>query len=167
MNFDTFKFYIENREDAGSHVSKGRKYVVISITDPGSKENVFVADPNRVEILSLQFSDFDIVRFPGARKYIKEVNDDSFFKPWIVLFDYTMAKQIFDFYQKHEKNVGYFLIHCEAGISRSPAVAAALCLYETGNDEYFFQKYLPNKHVYRTILEYLDNDGQLSKRICK
>ncbi len=167
MDFDTFKFYVENRERAAEHISAGRKYVVISITDPGSKDVEFVQDPNRVEVLRLQFSDFDLKRFPDIKKYTQEIKNDPFFKPWIVLFDDDFAKKIFDFYSKHTPDIGYFLIHCEAGISRSSAVTAALCLFETGNDEYFFQKYLPNGHVYRTILTYLDQNGQLLARCRK
>jgi predicted protein tyrosine phosphatase len=49
------------------------------------------------------------------------------------------------------------IIHCTIGQSRSPALAAALSLYYYGNDKEFFdsQKYKPNMHVYRTMVDYL------------
>lgn len=42
------------------------------------------------------------------------------------LFSFRHAKRILDFVAEHAKHVEYFLIHCEAGMSRSPAVAAAV-----------------------------------------
>ncbi len=47
------------------------------------------------------------------------------------------------------------LVHCDAGFSRSPAVAAALSKALTGDDSLFFKRYSPNMRVYRTLLEEL------------
>lgn len=56
-----------------------------------------------------------------------------------------------------------FVIHCDAGYSRSPAVAAALALALNGRgaDDEFFVKgnYCPNMHVYNTMLKELDARG--------
>lgn len=45
------------------------------------------------------------------------------------------------------------VIHCDAGVSRSPAVAAALSRHYLGYDDLYFKQYRPNMHVYRTMLE--------------
>ena len=45
-------------------------------------------------------------------------------------------------------------MHCDAGKSRSPAVAAALARVLDGDDAHFFGgRYTPNMRVYRTLLE--------------
>jgi hypothetical protein len=44
------------------------------------------------------------------------------------------------------------VINCEAGISRSAAIAAALSKILTGDDKVFFDQFIPNRHIYRTIL---------------
>jgi predicted protein tyrosine phosphatase len=41
------------------------------------------------------------------------------------------------------------LVNCEAGISRSAGVAAAISKALTGDDERYFRRYRPNMHVYR------------------
>ena len=45
------------------------------------------------------------------------------------------------------------IVHCDACLSRSPAVAAALSKILTGDDSCFFKRYHLNSRVYRTILE--------------
>lgn len=45
------------------------------------------------------------------------------------------------------------VLHCDAGMSRSPGVAAALSKVLVGDDSQFFKRYRPNMRVYRTLLE--------------
>ena len=46
---------------------------------------------------------------------------------------------------------------CDAGVSRSPAMAAAIAYWLNGNDMDFWNnpKYIPNNHVYKTLLNVL------------
>ena len=68
------------------------------------------------------------------------------------------ARQICRFADKHKADVGTFVVHCEQGISRSPAVAAALCKAMGGDGRDFWRDYGPNHHVYRCVLDaYEDN----------
>lgn len=161
MDDTNVRFLVLNREKAEEHTSQLRRYAVISITDCGSQEAKLKESPHRVAVLRLQFSDVDADRHPIVRKY----GNDPLYKRWIEVFSDKYAEQIFNFYSEHKDEVDYFLIHCEAGISRSPAVAATLCFYETGNDEYFFAKFLPNRYIYRTILDFLDKGGHLHNRV--
>jgi protein-tyrosine phosphatase len=45
------------------------------------------------------------------------------------------------------------MVHCEAGISRSAGVAAALSRAVNGDDADFFARRLPNRLCYRLVLE--------------
>lgn len=70
------------------------------------------------------------------------------------VFDKNQALQILEFVSLCWENVDSFLIHCEAGISRSPAIAAAIVhiYYGSGSDNWYFQNRTPNMLVYREIL---------------
>ncbi len=46
-----------------------------------------------------------------------------------------------------------FLIHCEAGLSRSPAVAAALSRIYYSDDGPWFEFDFPNHLVYQLLIE--------------
>ena len=67
------------------------------------------------------------------------------------------AKQIATFVKKHYGNVEQIIVHCEAGISRSAGVAAAILKYFTNDDSQIFDsyKYRPNTLCYRNVLEAL------------
>jgi hypothetical protein len=81
--------------------------------------------------------------------------------PAIVLFTKEMARRIKGFIDNFCLiNV---VVNCEAGISRSAAVAAALSMHFNKNCDSFFNngKYIPNRLVYKTLLDELN--GQDNK----
>ena len=49
--------------------------------------------------------------------------------------------------------VEVFLVHCQLGLSRSPAVAAALCRIYYDQDGRWFESIFPNRLVYHVLLE--------------
>lgn len=53
-----------------------------------------------------------------------------------------------------------FIVHCDAGQSRSAGVAAAIMKFKTGSDMPIFKnpKYQPNMHCYRMTLNALHED---------
>jgi predicted protein tyrosine phosphatase len=55
------------------------------------------------------------------------------------------------------------MVHCEAGTSRSPAVAAAISRIYYGDDGEFLLPHLyqPNMHVFRQKLETAEHRGLL------
>ncbi len=66
------------------------------------------------------------------------------------------ARAILDFVEQHWDQVEVFLVHCEAGLSRSPAIAAAISYIKFGrgtDNKYFEGKFWANYLVYKTILE--------------
>jgi predicted protein tyrosine phosphatase len=65
------------------------------------------------------------------------------------------AHRILDFVGGIWDKVDLLMVHCEAGVSRSPAVAAAISQIYLGTDGTFFMPHLyqPNQLVYDMLLE--------------
>src|SRR5690606_31489235 len=62
------------------------------------------------------------------------------------------AARIVAFY-RNNIDVHSVIVQCEAGISRSAGVAAALIKSVNGDDSVFFKPpYVPNRYVYRMVL---------------
>ena len=115
------------------------KYVVISIHDPESNPVELFKDNPPEGILYLKFPDFD--------------TEHEGYKYNHLLFDEYNAKDILKFVKYHEDSIDLIVCQCEAGISRSSAVAGALARIYNGDDSYFFKHGLPNMLVYGTILK--------------
>jgi predicted protein tyrosine phosphatase len=111
-------------------------HVVISITSTPSDVAAIPASPSLLGILRLSFAD------------IEEPEPDAD----LVLFDAEHARAIHGFVTKHRASVERIVVHCDAGVSRSPAVAAAITRALGGDDADFFVRYRPNRRVYRGVL---------------
>ena len=90
------------------------------------------------DILRLEFHDLD-VELPGY--------------PDVPLFSEEHAGQILDFFNKYRNEVPSLVVHCDAGRSRSPAVAAALTHIMGKQDKPILRQYNPNMRVYRMLLD--------------
>lgn len=114
-------------------------HVIISITSGVEDVARLRTNEHCRGILRLSFPDADVAsdRFTDAD-----------------LFSKHHARQVWDFVLRHRDAVKRVVVHCDAGISRSPAVAAALARALGGDDaEFFAGKYQPNMRVYRLVLE--------------
>jgi hypothetical protein len=72
------------------------------------------------------------------------------------IFKPRHAQQILDFFTKGQREgIDLCICQCDAGISRSAGVAAALSYILTQDDAWVFKdpRYMPNRLVYRTILD--------------
>ena len=72
---------------------------------------------------------------------------------------YRQAQQVADFVQEmSQQGVELIIVNCEAGITRSAAVAAAILRATTGDDSEIFSspKYSPNMFVYHMVLSSFD-----------
>lgn len=134
------KVIVMSRKQANyySYDNKNVKTAMISITDPGSSDNnIKIDDCNVAFLLRCKFADVSDIKDNGITK--------------------EQAKQIATFVKKHYGNVEQIIVHCEAGISRSAGVAAAILKYFTNDDSQIFDsyKYRPNTLCYRNVLEAL------------
>jgi predicted protein tyrosine phosphatase len=73
----------------------------------------------------------------------------------ITLFDDHMASVIVEFYRQWKDTCDVFVVHCDAGVSRSSAVAIALAEYSNNLVELDrlteTNKFWPNPHVWSII----------------
>jgi len=70
------------------------------------------------------------------------------------LFDEKRANLVIDFVAEVKDEIDMLVVHCEAGVSRSPAIAAVLAKIHLGDDKAFFKApFTPNMHVYRVMLD--------------
>jgi predicted protein tyrosine phosphatase len=130
MNFINIPRMVTNNE------LYSKPYVLVSITDkPEIIEHEF---RNCKGIVRMSFHDLE-EPIPGYS---------------YTLFDSNMAKQIVNFVKEH-KDKDYIFIHCEAGISRSAGIAAALNKFYNGKDKRYFDKYCPNMLCYNLIMNEL------------
>jgi predicted protein tyrosine phosphatase len=114
-------------------------HVIISITSSTDDVASLRIHPTCRGVLRLAFVDAEV----GSPPYI---GSD--------LFSQEQARSIWDFVRQHVGQIERIVVHCDAGVSRSPAVAAALSRVLNGDDAAFFGgPYRPNMHVYRTLLE--------------
>lgn len=141
---------VMSRKDAVRycHQKHERDTVMISISDPcmeyGSAP--FSTAENRVRhILRLSFHDADR---PGLDVYRRPVD----------ISDLMTDKDAWAIRELlHRFPHTDVIVHCDAGISRSSGVAAAILKFCTGSDKEIFNsgRYLPNMWCYRKTLEAL------------
>jgi predicted protein tyrosine phosphatase len=114
-------------------------YAVISISGTRSEPARLPDDPNRVVTLRLKFDDIN-APLEGLQH-----------------FTVVMARRVWNFaLECRELNLPLMVVHCSAGISRSPGIAAAIAKVFHGDDSYYFKVYLPNSLVYRMLLKIHD-----------
>ncbi len=88
------------------------------------------------------------------RLVFPDVEEPSEQHPEAQLFSRDHATQIWRFVLQHRPLIERIVIHCDAGKSRSPAVAAAIASAFDGDpSEYMGGRYSPNMRVYRMLIE--------------
>ena len=115
---DKIDLTVLSREGAEAYIPD-QPTAYISIYTPGCDPATFRQHTNILDVLSLCFDDLSDDRFQGLAlgsdgRICRLITDDH-------------AAEIKIFVQKHRAmGVSHFLVHCDAGISRSPGVAVAL-----------------------------------------
>jgi predicted protein tyrosine phosphatase len=89
------------------------------------------------------------------RLYFDDIEEDI---PTYLFFSMNQALEIKDFVDRYKDKVNHIVVHCTAGISRSGAIGCVLARYLNGNDDYLLLtgRYIPNKHVYKTMSKVLN-----------
>lgn len=119
-------------------------HVIVSIRTPGDPDMAKLPiNEYTLQVAHLSFYDFNDAAFLESE--IKEKYDAG-------SFNREHARIILRLIETNQ-DAETFIVHCDAGLSRSPGVAAAVSKILTDDDSYFFKRYHPNSRVYRTILE--------------
>ncbi len=108
-------------------------YIVISVTDPSKPEAELAEGALRMGVLRLSFDDVE-----EEQPFWRAPRDED-------------AQSILAFVRSHLSMTDLIVCQCEAGISRSAGIAAALSKWLNGHDEEFFERYMPNRLIYRLI----------------
>jgi len=111
------------------------KHIVISISGSDDKETVIPNNPHRLGKLHLKFDD------------VEDIQEE------FIYFDRGMACEIMEFVDRFCTQISLIVVQCQAGLSRSVAVASALAKIINGKDDDVFTKGIPNMFVYTTILD--------------
>jgi predicted protein tyrosine phosphatase len=134
------RFLVTDRGTAERGFRVKVPYAVISIRDPERPQARISGHPRPRDVLYLAFDDAEPVRGLPLPADIQ-------------LMTPQQAQTIWRFFDRYRGEIGAVLCHCEQGMSRSPAVAAALCEGTGGDSARFFREYQPNQHVFRLVLE--------------
>ncbi len=138
-------FDIKSRREAESFNIASSPHVIISIYTPGDEPPLVKQNRFTKDVLTLGFDDLD--RQPSTATLLALGGR-------AVLFNEEYAREILRFVNKWKDQIDLITCHCDAGISRSSGTAAALSRILNGMDEPFFKPpYVPNRLVYRTILQ--------------
>ena len=111
---------------------------IISINTPGDEPNRFAENSYIKGILYLSFNDIEEEWEPGTF-----MSDD----------DAEKIKNFIDCCMRDA--IECLWVHCDAGVSRSAGVAAAILKHISGSDSAIFDNpnYFPNMHCYRLVLD--------------
>ncbi len=114
-------------------------YAIISIsTFPSDAANVLLPEGEaKMGFTKLVFADLDR---PDPEKAVGMFDDRQAFTVWRLV-----EKMV-------AEGVDLLLIHCDAGGSRSPGMAAAIAKILNDDDSEWFKTKTPNMHVYRTMM---------------
>jgi predicted protein tyrosine phosphatase len=141
---EKIQFLVLGREEIKNFTFEN-SYLVISITDPQNSDAEIIQSPNLVDIIRLKFDDI------GKPKKFQFENSTD------ILMNSEQAKQILEFVKKNLSKVELIVCQCEQGMSRSPAIAAALSRILQNEDEYFLKNFWANRWVYDLLIETAKN----------
>ena len=132
------QFIVHDRQSIEHGIVVRAAYIVISIRDP-DKRPVRVPRPAGLrDVLFLTFHDAEPARGLKLPDHVQ-------------LMQASDATKIWDFVQQHRDEVGAIVCHCEQGMSRSPAVAAALAEALGEDADAIRAESQPNQYVYELL----------------
>lgn len=132
MDFITFS--LDDMMHTDKFTSIMQPHLLISIRSHGQVVNL-PKNHYTQATLNLEFDDITLVT--GTDYY----------------FDADLARKILEFVNAHCAKANLIVCHCQAGLSRSAAVCAALSKIINNRDDMYFANKIPNILVYASILE--------------
>lgn len=132
MRFDIFSRKIVEQYNTNE------KHIVISIANPKAPRAKLPELESRIDALFLQFADSDNVSYDVSKGE---------------LFNKSLAETVWKFVDKYKDEINLIIINCEAGINRSSGMGAAISKILNGEDANFFKYFIPNRLVYRKMME--------------
>ena len=133
------KIIVTDRETIQRGLVVKSTFVVISITDPGVPRTKIKKASGLKDVLYLSFNDSEPVDGLKLPKEIRLMTEDH-------------ARAIWKFVNQH-RQVGAIVVHCHQGMSRSPAIAAAISRYLGLDEAKFHRNYQPNQFIYDLMIE--------------
>jgi predicted protein tyrosine phosphatase len=134
------KILVRCREEVERGLVVREPYVLISVRDPGKRPVQVGRTPMCRAVLSLKVHDAE------PTKNLK-------LPPGIRLMTEGDAQAIWTFVCEHAHDVRTIVVHCEQGMSRSPAIAAGLATGLGGDAGVFARRYQPNAFVVSLMLK--------------
>jgi predicted protein tyrosine phosphatase len=132
------RFVVADRATVEGGLAIAGPFALISIRDPGSPRLRITAHRNLVDVLELAFHDAEPV-------------SNLTLPTDIVLMTLAHASEIWTFVGRWLGKTNVMVVQCEQGMSRSPAVAAALAQAHGGDVDFYFREYQPNVHVFGLV----------------
>ena len=142
-------------EREAPHYKPTEPYIHIAISSP--KGGLLYIPSNKFRKMTLYFQFHDLDHDPTGKGVVLGEA-----KPYH-LFNEKDAQRLWYWVSRYIKDINVIVVNCEAGISRSAGVAAALSKVINGVDDYYFKQYLPNMLVYRKLLEEYYNNESMYK----
>jgi predicted protein tyrosine phosphatase len=127
-------------------------FTLISITGPESEGGEFAEIKNHKYMLDRLY-----LRLSDSNRQGWSETENS------VFCDEETCRKIFEFCKKHENEIELIFVQCDAGVSRSAGLAAALSKYYLNTDDHFFTSYRfrPHMEIYSHVLSYfMENTGK-------
>ena len=141
-------FQVHSRQSISNVIIKDTLYAVISITceeDDYPNLNLHEMNPYCLDILKIKFDDIWDIEFVDSTVSSRQCK----------LFTKQDAEEILSFFYSIKNKIGILLVSCDAGISRSAAVAASLLKIFKDDDTEIYNnpRFHPNPMIYRIILD--------------
>ncbi|MCE9557114.1 MAG: hypothetical protein K8T91_27520 [Planctomycetes bacterium] len=129
---------VASREEIEHGIVVREPYGVVSISDPGSRRPKIRRPATFRGAVYVKFHDAEPVT-------------GSNLPPEVVLINQQHVNAIWRFVEMHRLQLRTIVVHCEQGMSRSPAVAAGICDWLDLDASRFFSQYQPNQYVYKLL----------------
>ena len=133
------KIHVFSRKEIETGIRIKPAYVVISIRNPGEPRAKVKKQAGLRGVLYVAFSGIEPLAGLQPPPEIKKIK-------------LSPAEEICAFVHRYRRDgIGAIVVHCEQGMSRSPAVAAAISDALGLNPKRFWQFHTPNEYVYHAV----------------